>query len=62
MKGESKTLDELHLIREKMYRETKGMSFEEKIKCWDKKTEKAFNKDGYKLEDKRGFKVLKSAR
>lgn len=59
MKRRSKTLDELHQIRERMHRETKGMSFEEKIRYWDKRLERLLNEDGYKLEDKRGFKVLK---
>lgn len=59
MKKRAKTLEELHQIRERMHKETNGMSFDEKIRYWNERTDEAINKDGYKLETKGGFKILK---
>lgn len=56
----SRTLEELHRIREAMYEETKRMSFEEKIKYWERKTDEALSRDGYKyVETSEGTKILK---
>lgn len=62
MRKTSKILEELHQIRETMHKETKGMSFEKKIRYWNERTDETLKKDGYKLETKGKFKILKKVK
>ncbi len=56
----SKVMDEIHAIREKMHEETKGMSFDEKIKFWGKQAEDGLANDGYEyLTTPAGYRIIK---